>query len=53
MERKSVKYFTNWKRNSYRMPLLVTGARQIGKTHTILEFGKNEYRNVLNINLEK
>ena len=52
MERKSVKYLTNWKRSNYRMPLLVTGARQIGKTHSILEFGKKEYRNVLNINFE-
>ncbi|MDR2042196.1 MAG: ATP-binding protein [Tannerella sp.] len=34
------------------MPLLVTGARQIGKTHSILAFGKKEYRNVVNINFE-
>ncbi|MDR2087256.1 MAG: ATP-binding protein [Dysgonamonadaceae bacterium] len=52
MQRKSVSNLTFWKGSDYRMPLLVTGARQIGKTHTILEFGKNEYRNVLNINFE-
>jgi len=52
MERKSVAKLTNWKRSNYRMPLLITGARQIGKTHTILEFGKKEYRNMLNINFE-
>ena len=52
MERKNVIEFTKWKRSDYRMPLLVSGARQIGKTHSILSFGANEYKNVVNINFE-
>jgi len=52
MERKNVLELTKWKRSNYRMPLLVSGARQIGKTHSILSFGANEYKNVVNINFE-
>ena len=52
MERKNVIELTKWKRNTYRMPLLVSGARQVGKTHSILSFGAKEYKNVVNINFE-
>ena len=52
MERKNVVELTKWKRSDYRMPLLVSGARQIGKTHSILSFGANEYKNVVSINFE-
>jgi len=52
MERKNVAELTKWKRSDYRMPLLVSGARQIGKTYSILSFGAKEYKNVVNINFE-
>jgi len=52
MERKNVSELTKWKRSDYRMPLLVSGARQIGKTHSIISFGAKEYKNVVNINFE-
>jgi len=52
MERKNVNDFTNWKRSNYRMPLLLSGARQTGKTHSVLSFGASEYKNVVNINFE-
>ena len=52
MERKNVIEFAKWKRSDYRMPLLVSGARQIGKTHSVLSFGAKEYKNVVNINFE-
>jgi len=52
MERKNVAELTKWKRSNYRMPLLVSGARQVGKTHSILSFGTTEYRNMVNINFE-
>ena len=52
MERKNVTELTKWKRSNYRMPLLVSGARQVGKTHSIISFGAKEYKNVLNINFE-
>lgn len=34
------------------MPLIVSGARQVGKTYTILSFGKTQYRNVAYFNFE-
>ena len=52
MERKNVAELTKWKGSSYRMPLLISGARQIGKTYSIISFGTKEYKNVVNINFE-
>jgi len=52
MERKNVAELIKWKRSDYRMPLLLSGARQIGKTHSVISFGLKEYKNVVNINFE-
>ena len=52
MERKNGSHLTKWKRNDCRLPLLVSGARQVGKTHSIISFGKKEYKNIVNINFE-
>ena len=41
-----------WKLKKNRMPLLLHGARQVGKTHTIREFGAASYKNLAYINLE-
>jgi len=41
-----------WKNKNNRKPLILKGARQIGKTYILKEFGKNEYRNVAYINCE-
>lgn len=41
-----------WKNSTNRKPLIVYGARQIGKTYTILDFGKTEYDTVLYCNFE-
>jgi len=35
-----------WKNNPDRKPLIIYGARQIGKTHTIMEFGEKNYASV-------
>jgi len=35
-----------WKNNPGRKPLIIYGARQIGKTHTVMEFGTNNYASV-------
>ena len=35
------------------MPLLLQGARQVGKTWLMKEFGKNEYKNVVYVNFEE
>ncbi len=53
MKRKITKDLIAWKNQSKgRMPLLVYGARQVGKTHILLEFGEQFYKNVAYINLE-
>ena len=36
-----------------RKPLIIDGARQVGKTWVIKEFGKNEYKNVAYINCDR
>jgi len=41
-----------WKNKKGRMPLLLHGARQVGKTHIIREFGKEHYKNTAYVNLE-
>ncbi|MDR1973846.1 MAG: ATP-binding protein [Bacteroidales bacterium] len=53
MKRKIAEALLQWKKAKNRMPLIVNGARQIGKTYSILEFGMSEYQNVIHINLEK
>jgi len=42
-----------WKANSQRKPLLLMGARQIGKTTVLKSFGYNEYSTLIYINLER
>lgn len=39
-----------WKANSEKLPLIVKGARQIGKTASIKQFAKNNYKSVVEIN---
>lgn len=52
MERKIVEYLLKWKNSSKRMPLLIYGARQVGKTYTALTFGKACYKNTVYFNME-
>lgn len=51
MKRKIYKDLLNWKENSINIPLMIIGARQIGKTYIIQEFCKNEFENYIYINL--
>lgn len=52
MERKMERKLLLWKGNAKRMPLLLYGARQVGKTYTALTFGKNHYKNTVYFNME-
>jgi len=52
MERKIDKFFLKWKQDIIRKPLILYGGRQIGKTFSALQFGKNEYKNLIYINTE-
>ena len=53
MYRNKIKQLTNWKLSEYRKPLIVLGARQVGKTWLIQEFGKQEYKQTVYVNFEK
>ena len=50
LKRKIDNYLKDWKNNPYRKPLIVKGARQIGKTESIRAFAKANYESVLEIN---
>ncbi len=50
LKRKIDRYLIEWKNNPDRMPLIVKGARQVGKTESIKYFAKNNYKNVISIN---
>ena len=52
MYRKIMEYLIGWKNNQYRKPLILQGARQVGKTYSILEFGREQYENVGYFNFE-
>lgn len=52
MERKMSKKLLEWKNDTEKTPLILYGARQVGKTYTILSFGKENYKNVAYINFE-
>ena len=42
-----------WKESSDRKPLILLGARQVGKTYILKHFGKNYYKNTVYINCDK
>ena len=52
MYRKVSVYLQQWKKSKYRKPLIIQGARQVGKTYAILEFGKKQYDNVAYFNFQ-
>ena len=53
MERAIYKDLIDWKNNLNRKPLLLQGARQVGKTYIVSEFGKKEYINFVCLNFEQ
>ena len=53
MKRLAYEGLLKWKSKQNRKPLLIKGARQVGKTWLMKEFGKNEYESVAYINFEK
>ena len=52
MYRKVSEFLKNWKDSQYRKPLILQGARQVGKTYSLLEFGREAYENVAYLNFE-
>ncbi len=52
MYRKIMLFLEEWKESEHRKPLILQGARQVGKTYSILEFGRTHYENVAYFNFE-
>ena len=52
MERKIIEALKGWKDSHRRLPLLVSGARQVGKTYILREFGAECFESMVYINLE-
>jgi predicted AAA+ superfamily ATPase len=52
MERTLSGSLEQWKTKKNRYPLIVYGARQVGKTYLINEFGKTRYKNLVYVNFE-
>lgn len=50
LKRKIDDYLIEWKKDENRLPLIIKGARQIGKTNAIRNFGKNNYKTFIEIN---
>lgn len=53
MKRRLYKKFSTWKNEHNRKPLLLQGARQVGKTYLVEEFGNKEYNNFFKFNFEQ
>ena len=52
MYREKIKELEEWKNSKDRMPLIIRGARQVGKTWIMKEFGKDNYKKVAYINFD-
>ena len=52
MERKIMKKLIEWKNDHNRKPLILRGARQVGKTYILKQFGKENYNNVAYFNFD-
>lgn len=50
LKRKIDNFLLEWKNNPDRLPLIIKGARQIGKTNAIRNFGENNYKVFIEIN---
>ena len=52
MYRTEINSLIRWKKSKTRKPLIIRGARQVGKTWLMKEFGKEEYNQTVYINFE-
>lgn len=50
LKRKIEQELINWKENPNRKPLIIKGCRQCGKTFSVLDFAKKNYKNVVYLN---
>ena len=52
MERQAMQYLNNWKDKKNRKPIIIKGARQVGKTWLMREFGKSNFKQTAYVNFE-
>lgn len=52
MYRNVIEDLRKWKDSVYRKPLILAGARQVGKTYILRKFGEEEFTNVAYINCD-
>ncbi|MDD5186398.1 MAG: AAA family ATPase, partial [Paludibacter sp.] len=52
MKRDKLSELQSWKNSSSRKPLILRGARQVGKTWLLKEFAKTDYRQYVYVNFE-
>ena len=52
MERQILKKLIDWKQSKYRKPLILKGARQVGKTYILKQFGEKNYEGVAYFNFD-
>ena len=53
MERKITEEFLKWKRDVVTKPFCLYGARQVGKTYSVISFGRKYYKNIAYFNADK
>ena len=53
MQRKLIHDLCRWKTNSSRKPLVLEGARQVGKTYLLQQFGRERYKHTVYVNFDR
>jgi uncharacterized protein len=53
IQRNALQLLVKWKNSSDRKPLVLQGARQVGKTWLLKQFGEREFQNVAYFNFER
>jgi predicted AAA+ superfamily ATPase len=53
MKRRYLDYLREWKFRSNRKPLILRGARQVGKTHLVRSFSESDFDNIIEINFDE
>jgi len=53
LKRKVDQKLKQWKQNRSRRPLLIRGARQVGKTYSVTQLGKQQFTNCVTVNFEE
>lgn len=53
MKRNAIEDLIRWKADEERKPMVLKGARQVGKTWLMKEFGKNFYKNFVYFNFDE